>query len=139
ERTLKILMLDDEPEHTLFHCEALEDEGYSVVCRSTVDDALAILKVQNNFNLIIMDLLMPPSQADRLNSVIDLRQTGVILFNKIRNELGLSDIPIIIMSVVRDPEVIRKIKEINQQHNGKLEIFRKPLRPKILINQVRIM
>lgn len=136
---MRILMLDDEPENTVYHAEALEYEGYTVIRRSTVDEALALLQHPDNIDLIIMDLLMPPSHADRHKSGVDLRETGVMLFHKIRNEFALTDIPIIVMSVVRDPQITQKIKDINQNHSGHLEFLRKPLRPKFLIDQVRQM
>lgn len=135
---MNILMLDDEPEYTTYHCEALEDAGFSVTVKSNIDDAVnALQNGGTKFHLIIMDLLMPPGKSERNKVNIDLRQTGVKLHKTIRLELGLEETPIIIMSVVRDPAVLKQIMNFEQTYSNKIEFLKKPVRPAQLINAVR--
>jgi len=108
----KILFIDDEPEFVRPQITALEDAGYAVALEMDPDEAVALLQKQE-FDLIILDLIMPPRQEDREqgDQELDYAETGMKLHREIRDELGLVDIPIIFLTVVRDQDIRREISQ----------------------------
>jgi len=135
----KILMIDDEPERITAHVEALEDEGYHVARAAQVDEGLQLI-TQQDFDLLIMDLLMAPSRqlADRIKE-LDLRESGFWLYQQIREQLGKQHIPIIFFSGVRDPKIANKIQNYEKKYHNKVRIQRKPMLPTELIDLVERM
>lgn len=133
----KILMIDDEPEWIRPHAEALEDEGYQVTRMMDVDDAIRLLE-KEKFDLIVLDLLMPPSAelANNFDPELDLRETGVWVHRVIRERLGIQKVPIIIMSVVRDKEIRDKISSVERNYGDRVYFRLKPILPSDLINEV---
>lgn len=133
----KILFIDDEPEFIRPFADALEDEGYEVIRELNVDQAIKRLR-KDDFDLIILDLLMPSKLEDVTEDEVtpDLRQTGVRLHREIRNTLE-PNIPIIILSVVRDPEIHNQIQELEKRYNNKkLKFLTKPILPSELVVSV---
>lgn len=135
----RILMIDDEPEWIRPHAEALEEEGCAVTRMMDVDDAIRLLE-KEPFDLIVLDLLMPPPAAMGRNfdfdTDVDLRETGVWLHREIREHLGIQNVPIIIMSVVRDKEIRDKINAVERNYGNRVYYRTKPILPSDLINEV---
>jgi CheY-like chemotaxis protein len=119
----KILMVDDDLEHIEPYAEALEDSGYSVTRAMTVDEALQLLKTET-FDLLILDLLMPPEQsmADQIENLV-LRETGLRLHRTIRKDLGLQNVPIMFVTLVRDKEIRGKIRQAEREFTGTEPLF----------------
>jgi len=108
----KILFIDDEPEFVAPQVMALEEAGYEVTLKSDPDEAVALLQKQD-FDLIILDLIMPPGRRDRErgDQELDFALTGVRLHQEIRDELGLVDIPVVFLSVVRDTDIRGRLRQ----------------------------
>jgi CheY-like chemotaxis protein len=132
----KILMVDDELEYIEAHIQALKDEGYEVEKVMEVDHAVQVLD-KDKFDLIILDMLMPPSESDRETPNIELRETGLRLYITIRETLQLRDIPILFMTVLRDKTIIKKIKDAEEQYGKSAEILTKPVALDELIERVK--
>jgi len=84
-----VLIVDDEPDFRVYLSTFLEDNGFLTVTAKDGDEALA--KVQRNRpDLITLDITMP-------------EKSGVRFYREIKEDKGLSDIPIIIVTgVTRD-------------------------------------
>jgi len=57
-KTVKIIVVDDEEIVLSLICDTLEDEGYDIKTASNGEDALKIIE-QDTFDLIISDIRMP--------------------------------------------------------------------------------
>ncbi len=77
--------------------------------------------IQNeSFDAVLLDIMMPPPEDIDPERVGYGRSTGVELCRRIK-ELH-PQIPVIVLSVVRDPEILEKIKEV-----GADRIINKPV------------
>ena len=115
-----ILIVDDEKGFV----EALEDalifEGYKVFTARTGTDALNVLK-DKHIDLVTVDIMMP--QGKSLESTVESHSTGIYLCETIKE--NYPKIYILCISVVTDPDTIRKIRRLNIDFLKKGEI---PLR-----------
>ncbi len=84
----KVLIIDDEPQQTLFFSTLLEDHGFTTLTANSADEGLKILEGDRP-DAILLDLVMP-------------RRTGVILFNKLRKSPMHRDVPVIIVTGIRN-------------------------------------
>ena len=134
----KILFIDDEPEFVDPQVIALREAGYEVTLESDPDKAIALLQEQD-FDLIILDLIMPPRQEDRErgDQELDFAETGVKLHQEIRDELELVDIPIIFLTVVRDQEIWRRIRRLERKYGHKSRFLTKPVRSSDVVAEVQ--
>jgi CheY-like chemotaxis protein len=129
----KILFVDDEPEYAEPQKEALEDEGYSVTFAIGPGEAMEWLH-KKSFELIILDLLMPPRELD---SEADPVETGLKLYQEIRQQEKFKKIPIIFLSVVRDLEVIAQLTEEERTNGHELKRLAKPALPSDVVSLVQ--
>jgi CheY-like chemotaxis protein len=135
----RILLVDDEPEFARSHIEALEEEGYEVI--SIMDPNITIEELdKSEYDLIILDNLMPPLHKDLHDGDRsprpDLRGTGIEVYKQVRAIKGFQEIPIIILSVVRDPDIRDKLLIIDEDRR-KVKLLTKPILPSELINAIR--
>ncbi len=95
----KILLVDDEMMNRVVASKILNKEGYEVVEAEDGAQALEVLHKQNDFALVLMDLMMP---------VMD----GFAAIEAMKKEEALSAIPIIVISALSDKESIYKALEM---------------------------
>lgn len=134
----KILFVDDEPEFVRPQVTALEDAGYEVILETNPDEALALLQKQE-FDLIILDLIMPPLQKDkeRCDQELDYAETGIKLLQEIRSKLNLIDVPIIFLTVVRDQDLRSKIRQYESKYGHRSRFLTKPVRLRNVVAEVQ--
>lgn len=85
--SLSILIVDDEPHIRLLlqqTLEELEDEGVELLIADNGEAAIAIVKEQKP-DLIFLDVMMP-------------KMNGFDVCNAVKNELGLSDVFVIMLT-----------------------------------------
>jgi DNA-binding NarL/FixJ family response regulator len=101
-----ILFIDDEARYTDGYREELELElpDYDVVFHSEADSGLLFFQEHaNKVELLILDIMMPPSKSfEGLDTMLGLR-TGLRLYEKVRE--ARPELPVIISTNVVDPEV----------------------------------
>ena len=133
-----ILFIDEEPEYIRPYIEALRDEGYKVTLATTVDQAYRLLDEQE-FDLIVLDLIMPPGQSEKKETREELNyaETGIRLCKYIRDKLGFIDIPIIFLTVVTDPTIHQEIRKLERRYGLKPRILIKPILPSEVVTEVR--
>jgi CheY-like chemotaxis protein len=101
-----ITWIDDEYAKIALLVKPLETAGYHVQRYRTYGEVIARLAETRATDLIIMDLIIPPGQAD-----VDARYLGVELMKRLRAE-GLTQ-PFIIMSVVMRDNVRAELEQIS--------------------------
>ncbi len=84
-RGRKILIIDDDMRNVFALSSLLEEKGLKIVVGRNGEEGLDKLKTEEGIDLILMDIMMP---------IMD----GYEAMNKIRNEIGLKDIPIIALT-----------------------------------------
>jgi CheY-like chemotaxis protein len=84
----RILVIDDEPDATLYLTTLLEDEGYEVRAAADGGEGLARLR-DEPFDLVLLDVQMPG-------------QTGPGLYVELRREERFRRVPVIIVTGVAD-------------------------------------
>ena len=113
----KILIVDDEHDILEFVSYNLTKEGYSVVKSASPQEALQIC-TKSNFDLIILDLMMP-------------EMDGIELCYKIRNEIGLKDVYITFLTARSEDYSL--IAGLNA---GADDYIKKPIQPRVLVTKI---
>jgi DNA-binding NtrC family response regulator len=110
----KTILIIDDSSTTLILLEwSLQEAGYDAKVAQSVSEAKEIIK-QNNFDLILLDLSMP-------------RISGYD-FLKMRPELKIQEIPVIVVSAFENKDSIELVKEL-----GAVEFIAKPFKiPQVL-------
>jgi len=117
----RILFIEDE-KFTLEQLQiALEDYDYEIVPASSATEGMNLVS-KLNFDAVLLDIMMPPPEDIDPEIVGNGRTTGVEICRRIRHLKP--DLPIVVLSVVRDPGILRRINEA-----GADEIINKPALP----------
>ena len=115
--TIKILVVDDEPDLVELVSYNLKKEGFKVVTASNGEDALEKIR-KDGYNLIILDLMLPGIQ-------------GVELCRMLRSNPRTETIPIIMLTA--KGEVTDRIRGLE---TGADDYMTKPFSPKELVARV---
>ena len=98
-----ILFVDDEEEMDSYRM-GLELSGYEVVLQTKLDDAWEQFNLnQNQIELVILDISMPPGNLLKEHNTLAGMRTGVVLFEMIRESAPA--MPIIIFTNVSDEKI----------------------------------
>jgi two-component system alkaline phosphatase synthesis response regulator PhoP len=114
----KVLVVDDEPHILLILEKVLKKHGCDVYKAENGEKALKILKHQNDFDIIILDIMMPDVN-------------GIEVCRHIRSNPELKDKPIIMLTADRDER--DKEECLNM---GVKEYITKPFSPKSLAARI---
>jgi CheY-like chemotaxis protein len=134
---VRILLVDDEPEFVRAHIDALKDAGYDVKHVGSYAEALEALEWQD-FDLIVLDLILPPHDDDLDYETAEPdAEVGLGLHRVIREELDLTQVPIIFFTVVNEMETRRRIRETEAKFSLRPTILIKPALPSKLLVLVR--
>jgi CheY-like chemotaxis protein len=106
----KILWIEDSYYSLKSLVVPLEHEGYRIISVTNEKDALLELE-KEKYDLILFDIIIP-SGSDNPDDFIDY--VGVRLINEIVTVKGIKT-PIIVLSVVNNPDVIKKFEDLGVQ------------------------
>lgn len=109
-QSMKILWIEDDAKELKSLVWPLEKDGHEIIFAEDKEEALTIVKT-NIFNLIIVDLIIPTGEK---NDKGDNHFVGVNLIRILKEILKEKNIttPIIVLSVVRDHEIIEEIRNM---------------------------
>lgn len=105
-----ILFIDDDYMRVSSHIEMLTVQGYNVHGVTSARQALEEFRInKDNYGVIILDIMMPKGEFTR-EETSHGRTTGLVLLEKLR-EIS-KDIPIIVLTVLRDQSVMEKARKL---------------------------
>jgi CheY-like chemotaxis protein len=84
----KILIVDDEADQRTFLSTVLEENGYASISAKDGVEGLELLR-QEKPDLVLLDLMMP-------------KKSGISMFQELRSDSNLSDIPVIVVTGVSE-------------------------------------
>ena len=94
----RIMVVDDEPDIRLVLSRILKKRGYEVEVCGSAEEAIERLRSGNTPELIIMDLMMPG-------------MSGIEACRAIKSDPRLKKIPLIILTVMTEPEAKEESRE----------------------------
>ncbi len=116
----KIMLVDDElspkksgPDgsYMWYYTKAICDAGFEVVEVVGPDSALQKLSSKSSkFDLIIVDIMMPPGEAYENENTLDGLRTGIFLARSIQE--NYPELPILVLTNVLNPNVLNKVREM---------------------------
>lgn len=115
----KILVIEDEKDQLENICFVLEQAGYETIAANDGQKGLE-MAIATKPNLVICDLNLPSL-------------TGYDVIDKIREDPGISDVPIIILSVFPQPENL----DIGLRLKAQDYIVKQPFNIKDLLARVK--
>ena len=104
--TLKILWVEDDAQKLKGLVKPLEKDGHKIIFAEDKEEALNRIE-NNDFNLIIVDLIIPTGEQDN-NGKNHFVGVDLIKILKQKNIAA----PIIVLSVVRDYDIIEELQSI---------------------------
>jgi CheY-like chemotaxis protein len=106
----------------------LKQAGYRIVPLRTIKEVLDSIEQIRNADLILIDMLLPTGHLAELPSGRKLNYyTGKELLEELREVYHMTDLPVIVLSVVHREEVFQQLKELSV-----IDVLRKPVRPSML-------
>lgn len=115
-----ILVVDDDPDARDFFITVLEDHGYATVFARDGNEALQRL-VEGKPDLVTLDITMP-------------EKSGVGVYRKLKEDAGLSGIPVIIITGVSDD--FKQFISTRRQVPPPEGYLSKPVEPEDLLGKV---
>ncbi len=82
---VKILFVEDEPNHIAIYETKLKQEGFDFVSAKTAEEAIPLIKIEKP-DLIMLDLLLPGEQ------------NGIDILMKLKKDQATQNIPIIVFT-----------------------------------------
>ena len=120
----KLLIIDDDPDYLESIKSTLETADYSVQVAHNPKTGYQLLQSQN-FDLMILDIMMGRGAE------------GVALARKIRKDAKQHDIPILIITSIREQIAFLFPKDqVNADFIDLAELIEKPIEPKLLLEKV---
>lgn len=113
----KILLVDDEKDIVEFLQYNLESEGFEVI--SAYDGEMALSKLKENPDLVVLDVMMP-------------KMNGYEVCKKIRVDKNFSKVPIIFLTAKTS-----EFDELKGFDLGADDYIKKPISPKMLVARVK--
>ena len=106
----KILFVDDENRRAQLYLDELLQSGHDTVLKTETDEALTYLQQNQDIDVLILDIMMPPGIkfAGKTEQGLD---TGVVLYDEIRRIAPR--LPVIVLTNVSDREVAQKFRNEN--------------------------
>ena len=122
----KVLVVEDDPRIRLFLVTVLEQHQYIPLEAANGEEGMSIVR-QKQPDIILLDILMP-------------KRSGVKMYRELKTELDCSDIPVIILSGMRE-KAFQKAQEVLDEFSGRKvpppeAYLEKPVEEKALIEAI---
>lgn len=110
----KALIIDDEPDTLRYHVEIMHKKGITTSLISSADEALVVFErfkqsASIEFDIVVIDMLMPPPDSVRSIDVRDGLTTGGFLLRRLRE--WNRKVPVVIVSHMSRTKLIPAVLE----------------------------
>ena len=109
-----------------YYAEALRDRGYELTPVNSIDRALEVLATQK-FDLILLDVMMPPGNALAEADTAKGMRTGVVFADRLAQ--SHPEIPVVVLTMVANPSAFNALRN---KPNVK-KILQKPDYPPVFV------
>jgi CheY-like chemotaxis protein len=141
----KILWIEDDHYHLKGLTRPLAKDGFEIIAAKSYIQAVSELdKHKNDLCLILLDLIIPRSLTDtiepteseedfqnKIETPHDLVENGMELLNYIKKKLLLT-IPIIVLSIVRNEDIIKRLENSGVKRLPKLGLLPNELKQSVI-------
>jgi DNA-binding NtrC family response regulator len=117
---VKLLVVDDEPEHLASIDDILTTAGFRTLTAATVTDAIEFLESDDSIALVLADLIMP-------------ERSGLDLLDYMRSKPRYRKIPVIVCSGHARSEFVSKALRF-----GACDFIVKPITADVLVKKIRL-
>jgi len=125
--TKKVLVVDDELDMRTFATTLLETSGFEPLSAVDGKEGLEIARRQKP-SLIILDVMMP-------------RESGITLYRDLKNDPGLKDIPVIMVSALSKKTFFHSQKVLDEYRGEEITepeaYIEKPPEPEELLEAIQ--
>jgi CheY-like chemotaxis protein len=115
---MKILFVDDHPEFLKEMVAQLEDCGHDVKPCLRADDAVREIDSIGSFDVVALDIMMRLGTIIKPNEVPEVANTGLALYNRIRQKSR--DIPILVITALAKDRFWRQYNFATDSHSSYL-------------------
>jgi CheY-like chemotaxis protein len=123
-----IVWIEDDTDIIEPVVQPLKQDGYIIIELHSIKEALDSIEQIRNADLILLDMLLPAGHLSTFPSGQKLNYyTGLQLLKELRTTYQMTELPVIVLSVVHREEVVQLLKELGVAH-----VLRKPIRPSTL-------
>jgi CheY-like chemotaxis protein len=130
---MKAMWIDDDPYNLESSKELLELYGMNIQFFTNYETALERLREKDfKYDIIIMDIMMPPQNFFNVEETDDGRRTGILLIPEIRK---IYSGPILLYSVLRNTKLIDNVL----YNDSKIDYLRKPERIENIISKIKLL
>ena len=93
-RPVRILFVEDDSSVRTFAVRALKKKGYEVVDSDSAENALEIIEKDQNFDLLITDMVLPGISGAQLTNIVKekMPQLSVILASGYSQEIAAQEV-----------------------------------------------
>ena len=126
---LRVLLLEDEEILAKGLPTLLKDEGIDITGTESINEALELYS-KGNFDVVLLDIMMPPADNMDAEKLDYGRITGVEVARRMK--IVDPNIPIVAFTVLSDPEIREEMREA-----GIRAIINKPAEINEIINKLR--
>jgi DNA-binding NtrC family response regulator len=117
----RVLIVEDEPDSAQFFAALMESEGHVPVIAASGDDALARLTREEDFDLVLLDLILPGT-------------SGWEVLEHIKSDGKLRYVPVVVLSALND-----KSHALRAMDLGAEDFLTKPVDIETMLSRVRVM
>lgn len=120
----RLLVIDDDPDFVEGLVGILEPAGYEVDARYNPRDGFEALK-SGDYDLLVLDIIMGRGAE------------GVMLARKVRNDERVKDIPMMVITGIRDQmDFLVPGRPLDPRFMPVDELLEKPVKPDVLLDKV---
>ena len=125
--TIKVLVVDDEPDMRIFLTTLLETNGFKPISAEDGRQGLEMAR-KNKPSLIILDVMMP-------------KESGVTMYRELKLDPSLKDIPVIMLSALSRKTFFHSQRILDEYKGEKIPeptaYIEKPPEPDELLEVIR--
>jgi DNA-binding response OmpR family regulator len=108
----RILMIDDDRLPMQYYIRSLEKNNFEVMYFVRPDDAFEYIdREQPHIDGIILDIMLPPGEKYKDEETNKGLKTGFFVLKDLRNYQPYSNIPVVILTNVRNPKTLAEFTE----------------------------